>query len=200
MSLIDLAGIRAFFAPRAAEWELKTAKDAEQIARAIQDARLQAGMTVLELGCGTAPATPFLRASVGSAGRVIAIDVTPEMIDVAREIGRGDAAQLMVADVHSLPIASGSVDALHAGGIVPHLADPERAFLEWARVSRPQAQLAIFHAIGRVALAAIHRRTPSDDDVIAPGHLRVLLERTGWRVMSIDDAPERFLALARRID
>lgn len=200
MSLTDLAGIRAFFAPRAAEWEFKTAQDAEQIARAIQDARLQAGMTVLELGCGTAPATPFLRTSVGSTGRVIAIDVTPEMIEVARVIGRGNAAQLMVADVHSLPIASGSVDALHAGGIIPHLADPERALIEWARVSRPQAQLAIFHAIGRVALAAIHRRTPSDDDVIAPGRLRVLLERTGWRVMSIDDAPERYLALAHRGD
>lgn len=200
MSLTDLAGIRAFFAPRAAEWELKTAQDTVQIARAIEDATLRAGMTVLELGCGTAPATPFLRSSVGAAGRVIAIDVTPEMIEVARVIGRGNAAQLVVADVHALPIASGSVDALHAGGIVPHLANPERAFLEWARVSRPQAQLAIFHAIGRVALAAIHRRTPSDDDVIAPGRLRVLLKRTGWCVVFIDDAPERFLALARRID
>lgn len=200
MSLADLSGIRAFFGPRAADWEQKTAQDAMQIARVIQESRLRAGMTVLELGCGTAPATPYLRAAVGATGRVIALDVTPEMIEVARGVGRGDAAQLVVADVHSLPIATGTVDALHAGGIVPHLAHPDRALREWARVARPRAQLAIFHAIGRVALAAIHRRTPSDDDVIAPERLRVLLERTGWRVVSIDDAPERYLALAFRAD
>lgn len=200
MSLADLAGIRAFFAPRAAGWELYTAADAAQIARAVQDSRLQPGMTVLELGCGTAPATPYLRAAVGAGGRVIALDCTPEMIEAACVLGRADTAQLVLADVHSLPIAAGSVDALHAGGIVPHLADPERALREWARVARPHAQLAIFHAIGRVALAAIHRRTPSDDDVIAPGRLRVLLERAGWRLVSLDDATERYLALARRAD
>ncbi|MCQ1550094.1 MAG: class I SAM-dependent methyltransferase [Candidatus Accumulibacter phosphatis] len=42
----------------------------------------------------------------------------------------------MLADVHCLPIATGSVNALHAGGIVPHLADPERALREWAQVAR----------------------------------------------------------------
>ena len=200
MSLADLAGIRAFFGPRAADWEHKTAQDAMQIARAVQDTKLQTGMTVLELGCGTAPATPYLRSAVAPAGRVIALDVTMEMIEVARVLGRGEAAQLMIADVHFLPIATGTVDALHAGGIVPHLANPGQALREWARVARPHARLAIFHAIGREALAAIHHRTPSDDDVIAPERLRALLERTGWRVMSIDDAPERYLALARRGD
>ena len=198
MSLTDLAGIRAFFGPRAATWDSYIAKDATQIERAVQEAKLRAGMTVLELGCGTAPATPYLRAAVGPAGRVVALDATPEMIEAAHAFGRGELAVLMVADVHGLPMESGSVDALHAGGIVPHLADPEQALLEWARVARPNAQLAVFHAIGREALAAIHRRTPSDDDVIAPARLRALLERTGWRVVSIDDAPERYLALARR--
>jgi SAM-dependent methyltransferase len=200
MNHADLSRIRTFFGPRAADWESYVAKDATQIARAVEEAKLRAGMTVLELGCGTAPAAPYLRAAVGKDACVIALDVTPEMIAEARRVGRGNAAELVVADVHVLPITSGTVDALHAGGIVPHLADPEQALREWARVARPGARLSVFHAIGRVALAAIHRRAPSDDDVIAPGRLRRLLERTGWRVISIDDAPERYLALARRAD
>lgn len=200
MSLADLHRIRAFFGPRAAEWEHCVAKDAVQIARAVRETNLREGMTVIELGCGTAPATPSLRAAVGPGGRVIALDVTPEMIAQARRVGRGTAAELVVADVHVLPFAAATIDALHAGGIVPHLADPERALHEWARVARPGAPLAVFHAIGRTALAAIHRRAPSDDDVIAPGRLRKLLERSGWCVGWIDDAPERFLALARRAD
>jgi SAM-dependent methyltransferase len=200
MSVADLPRIRAFFGPRAAEWEQYVAKDAVQIERAVSEANLRAGMTVLELGCGTAPAAPYLRAAVGPAGRVIAIDATPEMLAEARRAGREAAAALVVADVHVLPLADGAVDALHAGGIVPHLADPERALREWARVARRGAPLSVFHAIGRTTLAAIHRRAPSDDDVIAPGRLRRLLERTGWRVLAIDDAAERYLARARRAD
>lgn len=198
MSLTDLAGIRAFFAPRAESWEARIAKDADQIERAVHETALSAGMTVLELGCGTAPAAPYLRRAVGHTGRVIAIDATPEMLAAARAAGRADDAELLLGDVHCLPFDDQSVDAFHAGGIVPHLADPERALREWARVARFGARLAVFHAIGRVALAAIHQRTPSDDDVIAPARLQALLERSGWHLESIDDAPQRLLALARR--
>jgi SAM-dependent methyltransferase len=198
MSSTDLDRIRAFFAPRAPGWAQYVAKDAAQIERAVREADLCAGMTVLELGCGTAPAAPFLRTAVGPGGRVIALDVTPEMIAEARAAGRAGIAELVVADVHVLPFADAAADALHAGGIVPHLADPEQALHEWARVARPGARLSVFHAIGRVKLAAIHSRAPSDDDVIAPRRLQGLLERTGWRVESIDDAGERYLALARR--
>ena len=60
MSLTDLAGIRAFFGPRAATWDSYIAKDATQIERAVQEAKLRAGMTVLELGCGTAPALSLI--------------------------------------------------------------------------------------------------------------------------------------------
>jgi ubiquinone/menaquinone biosynthesis C-methylase UbiE len=200
MSNADLHRIRAFFGPRAADWERRVAKDAAQIERAVNEANLRTGMTVLELGCGTAPAAPWLRAAVGPGGRVIAVDVTPEMIGQARRAGRGAVTGLVIADVHLLPIAVGTIDALHAGGIVPHLADPERALRDWARVARRGALLSVFHAIGRTALAAIHSRAPSDDDVIAPARVGSLLERTGWRVASIDDAPERYLALARRAD
>ncbi len=200
MSLVDLAGVRAFFGPHAVDWERRTEKDIEQIARAVRETGLEPGTTALDLGCGTGRASSFLRRAVGTQGQVIALDATPEMLVVARDVGRGSEAHLVVADVHALPIASGTVDALHAGGIVPHLAEPERALRDWARVARLGARLAVFHAIGRVALAAIHRRTPSDDDVIAPQRLRELLACTGWRVESIDDAPERYLALARRAD
>ena len=97
MSHADLHRIRAFFGPRAADWERRVAKDAAQIERAVNEANLRTGMTVLELGCGTAPAAPWLRAAVGPGGRVIAVDVTPEMIGQARRAGRGAVTGLVVA-------------------------------------------------------------------------------------------------------
>jgi ubiquinone/menaquinone biosynthesis C-methylase UbiE len=190
--------IRAFFGPHAAEWELRTAGDVPQIERAVAECAHRPGATVLDLGCGTGRAVPALRQAVGPTGLIVAIDVTAEMVEAAHAAGRAPLAHFIVADVHQLPLDDCSVDAVHAQGTLPHLADPASALAEWHRVARPGALLAVFHAIGRVALAAIHRRTPSDDDVLASGRLRRLLDAAGWAPESVDDAPERFLALARR--
>jgi ubiquinone/menaquinone biosynthesis C-methylase UbiE len=193
-----LASIQAFFGPHAAEWEARTAKDVPQIERAVAECAHRPGATVLDLGCGTGRAVPALRQAVGPTGLIVAIDATAEMVEAAHAAGRAPLAHFIVADVHQLPLHDCSVDAVHAQGILPHLADPASALREWHRVARPGALLAVFHAIGRVTLAAIHRRTPSDDDVLASRRLRHLLDEAGWALESIDDAPERFLALARR--
>ncbi len=46
---------------------------------------LTAGDTVVELGCGTGLNFPLLRDAVGEAGRVLGVDLTPQMLDRARE-------------------------------------------------------------------------------------------------------------------
>ena len=192
------AAIQAFFGPHAAEWEARTAKDVPQIERAVAECAHRRGATILDLGCGTGRAVPPLRQAVGPDGVIVAVDVTVEMIQAAHASGRAPLAHFIVADVHQLPLGGCSVDAIHAQGLLPHLADPATALREWHRVARPGALLAVFHAIGRIALAAIHRRTPSDDDAHSGGRLRRLLEQPGLGPRSIDDAPERFIALARR--
>ncbi len=192
------AAIQAFFGPHAAEWEARTAKDVSQIERAVAECGHRRGATILDLGCGTGRAVPPLHQAAGPDGLIVAVDVTVEMIQAAHAAGRAPLAHFIVADVHQLPFGDGCADAIHAQGILPHLADPAKALREWHRVARPGALLAVFHAIGRVALAAIHKRTPSDDDVLASGRLARTLDDSGWTLESIDDAPERFLALARR--
>ena len=43
-----------------------------------------------------------------------------------------------------------------------------------------------------------HGGVPSDDDAIAPARLTGTLDAAGWAIESVDDAEERFLALAVR--
>jgi len=90
-----------------------------------------------------------------------------------------------------LPLPDACCDVIFAGGLLPHLAAGAGAgLLEIERVSRPGARLAIFHPIGRVALAARHGGVPSNNG-IAPGRLPGLLTTTGWHVLRINDAEER---------
>ncbi len=52
---------------------------------AIKKLSLQPGSFVIELGCGTGLNFPLLMEQIGPEGRVIGVDLTPEMLDVARD-------------------------------------------------------------------------------------------------------------------
>lgn len=198
MSDAGLGATRAFFGPRAAEWEERFADDGPAYARAVADLAPPPGATVLDAGCGTGRALAPLRAAVGARGVVLGLDATPEMLAEAAARGRRSAGALVLADAGRLPLAGGALDAVLAAGLVPHLRDPEAGLVELARVTRAGGRLAVFHPIGRAALAARHGGVPTDDDVTAPRRLARLLERAGWDPGPVDDGPDRYLALATR--
>ena len=191
-----LAETRRFFAARADGWDAKFPDDGPAYARAVEDLDPPAGATVVDAGCGTGRAVPHLRAAVGPRGRVVALDATPEMLAAGRRAGQLDGADVAVADALRMPLRDGSVRAVFAAGLLPHLDDPEAGLREMARVCTDR--LAVFHPVGRVALAARHGSVPHDDDVLSPARLEGLLHATGWRLLRCDDAEERYLALAVR--
>lgn len=189
---------RAFFAVRAASWDTRFGSDLPAYAAAIADGGIRSGDRVLDVGCGTGRALPALREAVGERGAVLGLDVTPQMLAVARAGGRARQATLVLADARHLPVATGAVDAILAAGLVSHLPDRRAGLSELARVTRAGGTLVLFHPSGRAALAARHGRTLRPDEPLARGQLGPLLAATGWHLVRYDDPPHRFLALARR--
>jgi SAM-dependent methyltransferase len=195
---VDRAHTRGFFGPRAAGWEDRFPDDGPAYDRAVAELGPPPGAAVLDAACGTGRALPALRAAVGPAGRVVAVDLTPEMLAEARRLGRDRIAALVEADVLALPLASGSLDAVLAAGLLSHLPEPAAGLAELARVCRPGGRLALFSPVGRAALARRHGRELEPDDVRAEPVVRRLLAGAGWRCTAVDDAPDRWLVLAER--
>ena len=189
---------QVFFEARAAGWETRFPDDDPLFDAAIRELRIPSSASALDVGCGTGRALPFLRDSVGETGEVVGADITPGMVAQATRLGRAQLAQLLVADLMRLPFQGSQFDVVLAAGVIPHLVDPRRGLAEIARVTRAGGVLAIFHPIGRIALAARHGGTPSDDDVLAERQLRPMLAATGWSLKSIDDGLERYLAITSR--
>jgi len=192
----DLAETRGFFAARADGWDAKFPDDGPAYAHAVEELDPPVGAIVLDAGCGTGRAVPPLQAAVGPSGRVIALDATPEMLAAGRRAGQLDGAGVTVADALRVPLRDGSVRAVFAAGLLPHLEDPVAGLRELARVCT--GRLAVFHPVGRVALAARHGSVPSEDDPLWPAKLERLLRAAGWRLLSCDDGDDRYLALAVR--
>ncbi|MET8752492.1 methyltransferase domain-containing protein [Streptomyces sp. NPDC004667] len=190
---------RAFFTPRADAWEERFAHQTPAYEAAVSRMGLAAGQTALDLGCGSGRALPALRGLVGPSGTVLGVDLTPAMLTAAAREGRtGPGRLLLVADCARLPLAAGAVHGIFAAGLLDHLPKPRTALAEWARVSAPGGELLLFHPSGRAERAARHGRPVSPDDPLAEPNLRPALEATGWRLAEYEDAPDHFLARARR--
>jgi SAM-dependent methyltransferase len=187
---------REFFGARAGRWETTFPDDGPLFEAAIGELAPPAGGAVLDVGCGSGRALPLLRAAVGSTGRVVGLDVTPEMLAEADRRGRRTAALLVLGDAQALPFADGTFHACLAAGLISHLADPLLGLRELARVSRPGARLALFHPVGRAALAARHGRSLDPDDLRAEPRIRAALAEAGWVCESVDDGEDRYLVLA----
>ena len=106
----------------------------EADARLLGDVR---GRRVLEIGCGSAPCSRWLRQQ---GADVVALDLSAGMLTRAAELNRdtGIRVPLLQADAGALPVAAATVDiACSAFGGLPFVADVEGALREVARVLRP---------------------------------------------------------------
>lgn len=101
---------------------------------------------MLELGPGPGAFSVGAAQRVGPEGRLIAVDIQPEMIARAqrraREAGLTNV-EAHVASAYRLPLESGGVDRAFLVTVLPEIPDQDRALAELRRVIKPGGQLSI---------------------------------------------------------
>jgi ubiquinone/menaquinone biosynthesis C-methylase UbiE len=130
---------------------------------------IAAGETALEIGPGTGFYSAEAARKVGPSGRLICLDLQPEMLRHARGRVRssGLSAGFMRASAHALPLRAASVDHVFLVTVLGEIPDRAKALAEIRRVLHPRGRLSVSEQF-------------PDPDFVTPRQLRRELAAAGF--------------------
>lgn len=161
-------------------------------------AALKKGEVVLDLGAGGGFDAFLAARKVGPRGRVIGVDMTPEMVTRARQNakkGRFRNVEFRLGEMEHLPVSDSSVDVIISNCVINLSVDKAQVYREAFRVLKPGGRLAITDVVSVRPLPAAFRRDLEKHagcvaGAISARRTRALLKAAGFREVAVHVRPE----------
>jgi len=194
--------LQEYFDQLAPTWDKELTPERLQcLGNIVKKLGIRPGYCVLDIGSGTGVLLPFLVAELNDKGKIIALDLSAEMLAQAQAKGFPPMVGLAQADVLAIPMADSSVDVAICNSAFPHFSDKARALKEIARVLKNNGRLVICHTMSREALNQLHQSVGgivANDLLPDESQLRELIKQAGLRITRFEDNAERYLVIAEK--
>jgi demethylmenaquinone methyltransferase/2-methoxy-6-polyprenyl-1,4-benzoquinol methylase len=142
-----------FFDRLAPQWDADMIRNDDIIATILNNAGVKSGVDVLDVACGTGVLFPdYLSRDVGS---LTAVDISPEMVRIAREKFPGDKVTVCCGDVEELDFDK-QFDCIVVYNAFPHFPEPAQLIQSLSGLLKPGGILTVAHGMSRAAIDRHH--------------------------------------------
>ena len=157
-------------------------------------ASLKPGETVVDLGSGGGFDCFLAANEVGKDGKVIGVDMTPDMISKARNIAQEaniDNVEFRLGEIEHLPVADNSADIIMSNCVINLSPDKQSVYKDAFRALKPGGRLAISDILATRELPFEVKNDPALHSACVAGAATIestvaMLEQTGFRDITID--------------
>lgn len=153
-------------------------------------AELQVGETVLDLGSGGGIDVLLSARRVGPTGRAIGVDMTDEMLDLARRNAAEAGAtnvEFRKGTIETLPVEDASVDVVISNCVINLAGDKGAVFAEIARVLRPNGRMGVSDVVAEDSLSPAERAQRGSFIGCIAGALSMTEFRDGLQAVGLTD-------------
>jgi ubiquinone/menaquinone biosynthesis C-methylase UbiE len=193
----------AFFDRLAEDWDESVDHDPGKLERIAGLLGLEPGDTVLDVGCGTGVMVPYLLERVGENGRIVAVDISPKMMEVARGKFPPEEypnVEFIAADVNETRWENG-YDAVLCYSCFPHFRDQRATLRHLSQGLKTGGTLAVAHSESRDAINVVHANGPDEirDDYLPPSdEIAEMMADAGLEITETIDDEEMFVVVGRK--
>lgn len=195
---------KEFFNRYASEWDEITSHDPEKLKLIVKLLSLKAGQNVLDVGSGTGVMIPFLSHYLKNTGKIVAVDFSEKMMEIARSKYSGKKygnVEFIVQDINDMNM-NHQYDVILCYSCFPHFNDKVATIKHLAKGLSLGGKLMIAHSESRKSINDIHKDTMEVNNDLLPTMSKIehMLKISGLETIKKIDNNEMFIIISKLLD
>lgn len=158
------------------------------------------GRIVLEPGCGTGRLTEILSEKVGVTGRVVALDISPVMVEAAKKrVKEAGNTELSVSQIELFDTPAEKFDLILCHQVFPHIEDKGGCLRKFHDLLAPDGKVVIFHFISFEEINNVHRKAGTvvqNDMMPHSSEMERLFNEAGFTIKFIRESEDGYFLMA----
>jgi demethylmenaquinone methyltransferase/2-methoxy-6-polyprenyl-1,4-benzoquinol methylase len=188
----------AFFDSVAAKWDGMVNHSSKKIYEVLEYLGIKSDDNILDIGTGTGVLIPFLLEHLGEEGKITAVDISAQMLKIARS--KYDSNQVCFLKLDFLEAElQDNFDIAICYSCFPHFEDRRLAIKNMLKVLNNNGRLVIFHSESREKINQLHGNMDNhikDDRLPSAEDLKLIIESEGGKVTYLEDSEEKYVLIA----
>jgi len=195
---------KEFFDKYASEWDEMTFHDPKKLKLIVKLLSLKRGQKVLDVGSGTGVMIPFLNCFLKNTGKIVAVDFSEKMIELARRKyskQKYSNVEFIVQDINYMNM-NHQYDVILCYSCFPHFNDKIATIKHLAKGLSQGGKLMIAHSESRKSINEIHEDTMEVKNDVLPTMNKIehMMKIAGMHTIRKIDNNEMFIIISKRLD